>query len=236
MASFGESMQELLSKVATSLGIKASESRRLEMVTEKLEDEKKRYSDKIEDLIDEIQRLEALALGKKKRMDAGRGETRRILGREIEQLLRERSGLKEKEALLFARREKVDLILRKFAVAKEAEVPPEIDYEEYADEAADLMQEVIASEKDSDRATEALGKIRFEEPERPAVDIEKEMASIEGGGGEFELSGSMLDALSELEGAQQEPEPEPEQKSEPESEPKPEPKPEKAREKESEKE
>ncbi len=89
MASFSESMQELLAKVAVSLGIKASESRRLELVREKLEDEKRRYSDKIEDLIDEIQRLESLALQKKKRMDAQRGETRRILGREIEQLLHE---------------------------------------------------------------------------------------------------------------------------------------------------
>ncbi len=200
MANLGESMQELLSKVATSLGIKASESRRLEAVMDKLTAARKQYDDKIEDLVDEIRRLEAIAVRKKREMDAARGETRRILGREIEQVLRERKSLREMEGLIFSRREKVVLLLRKFEVVSTAQASGQLDIEDLADDAVEHMEEVIADEKDADRATQQLEEVKFEEPERPAVDIASELGEIEGTSEEsFELPADMLDELSKLE-------------------------------------
>ena len=197
---FGKSMQEMLAKVAESLGIKPTEARRLELVREKLAGEKQRYTDKIDDLKYEIRRLEELALKKKSEYDRTKGDGKRIVGREIEQALRERKMLREKEGLLFSRLDKVTLLLRKFELASPVEADSPVDLEEMADDAAEYMEDLIDAEKQATRATEDLAGLTYEEPERPAMDVEAEMANLESSGEEeFALSDDLLKDLTDLE-------------------------------------
>ncbi len=202
MGSLGESMQDLLARVATSLGIKDSEARRLEKVIDRLAAEKQRYADKIDDLKDEIERLEAQALKKKKRMDAARGESKRIIGREIEQILVERKSLREREGLLFNRQRKVILLLSKFELASHAtELEKQSLPEDLPDEAMDLMEDLIAEEKSSDKVHDQLEKRRYEEPKRaPEVDVAAELAGITGESeADTGLSKEFMDELDALE-------------------------------------
>jgi len=207
MGSLGESMQDLLARVATSLGIKDSEARHLEKVIDRLAAEKQRYADKIDDLKDEIERLEAQALKKKKRMDAARGESKRIIGREIEQILVERKSLREREGLLFNRQRKVILLLSKFELATHAQEPEKESLpEDLPDEATDLMEDLIAEEKSSDKAHDQLEKRRYEEPTRaPEVDVAAELADITGESeADTGLSKEFMDELDALEDPQAE--------------------------------
>ena len=179
MGRTGETLSDILAQAATLLGLKPSEARKLELIQEKLRVEKTRYQDKVSDLKDEVKRLESIAMRKKREMDDARGQTKRLVAREIEQVLRERNGLQEKVALWFSRLEKVTLLLRKLELAGEIESAEKVDLEELADIASERMEELIDIEKRADRATEDLEGLTYEEPARQQMDIAAELGETE---------------------------------------------------------
>jgi hypothetical protein len=207
MGKTGESLRELLAQAATVLGLKPSEARKIELIQQQLRAEKARYNDRLDDHKDEIRRLESIAMRKKREMDSARGETKRLIAREIEQLLRERNGLREKSSLWFSRIEKISLLQRKLELAAEVEAAEKMDIEEMADIAVDRMEELIDIEKASDKATEQLEKVKYEEPRREKIDVMGEMGAVEGSADESLLSDDAMKDLAELEGLE-EPEPE----------------------------
>ena len=86
MGTLGEAISAILSKLAQLLGIRPSEQRRFQLMDRKLAAASVRNEDRLEALKDRIRQLEAQVLRKKRQYEEARGDTKRILGGEIERL------------------------------------------------------------------------------------------------------------------------------------------------------
>ena len=89
MGNFEESISAILSKLARFLGIKPTDKRRIEIMEQKLAAAKAGNVDRLEALKDKIRQFEAQVLHKKKEYESARGDSKRIVGGEIERLFRD---------------------------------------------------------------------------------------------------------------------------------------------------
>ena len=109
MGSFGETISAILSKLAQLLGIKPSDKRRTELMKQKLATAKASNVDRLEALKDKIRQFEAQALRKKKEYEAAKGDSRRIVGGEIERLFRDLDRLHGQENVIGSNIERISV-------------------------------------------------------------------------------------------------------------------------------
>lgn len=178
MVNFSEVISAILSKLAQLLGIKPSESQRLELMESKLGEAKATNVDRLEDLKREIRALEARALQKKREWVQAKGESRRIIAGEIERTFRDLDRLHGRERIISSNIDKLSLALSKI---KELSVARAQGVEEgQLDELAVELQDVFADLKASDRAAKDLEQEKYEPLETSHIDVEERIAEVEG--------------------------------------------------------
>ena len=178
MSTVWENISDVVARIAQWLGIKPSESKRLEALRAKLTTSKATNVDQRETLKDEIRKLEARTKQKKKEFDAASGDIKRMVGREIEGIFRDLDRLRGRENIITGNLDRISVAVVKIdelIVAKTKGVE-----EGQLDDLALELQDVFADLKESDRATRDLEQERYEAPTSEPVNVEQRMADLEG--------------------------------------------------------
>ena len=178
MSTVWENISDVVARIAQWLGIKPSESKRLEALRAKLTTSKATNVDQRETLKDEIRKLEARAKQKKKEFDGASGDIKRMVGREIEGIFRDLDRLRGRENIITGNLDRISVAVAKIdelIVAKAKGVE-----EGQLDDLALELQDVFADLKESDRATRDLEQERYEAPTSDPVNVEQRMADLEG--------------------------------------------------------
>lgn len=178
MSTVWENISDVVARIAQWLGIKPSESKRLEALRAKLTTSKATNVDQRETLKDEIRKLEARAKQKKKEFDGASGDIKRMVGREIEGIFRDLDRLRGRENIITGNLDRISVAVAKIdelIVAKAKGVE-----EGQLDDLALELQDVFADLKESDRATRDLEQERYEAPTSEPVNVEQRMADLEG--------------------------------------------------------
>ena len=178
MGSFGETISAILSKLAQLLGIKPSEKRRTELMEQKLATAKASNVDRLETLKDKIRQFEAQALRKKKEFEASKGDTKRIVGGEIERLFRDLDRLHGQENVIAANIERISVAQAKLEEYRAAEAKGLEEGE--LDDIALELQEAFEELKVADRASRDLEGVEYHAPQVSPVNAEKRMAEVAG--------------------------------------------------------
>ena len=198
MSKLTDSASAILAKIAEWLGMKPSQAKRIELMEQKLSTARATNADKLEALKDEISKLEHRALQKKKEADAARGDVKRLIVREIEQIFRDLDRLRGRETIITANVDRISMALSKVGELVAAQASG-VEEGQLDDIALDL-QEVFGQLKASDREARDLEREHYEGPERAAVDVEQRVGELEGAKEtSAELSASTLKRLKELE-------------------------------------
>ncbi len=198
MSKLTETVSDILAQLAEWIGLKSSEADKLDALEQKLIRARASNEDRLEALKDEIRTLEARVLQKKKEADAARGDIKRMIIREIEQIIRDLDRLRGRETIITANVERTSV-----AVAKIHELRAARDQgvkDDQLDEIALDLQEVFADLKEADRGVRELEKERYEGAERASVDVSQRVGEVEGSkvtAGEF--SEATLKRLKEIE-------------------------------------
>jgi hypothetical protein len=169
-------LSDLLSRIAQMLGLKPSEAKRMELMEQKLAASKRTNVDRLEAIKEEIRQLEGRALRKKKELDAARGESKRIIVREIEVTFGDLDRLRSKETILAQNIDRISAALAKIQDVRAAKGRG-IE-EEQIDEIAIDAEEAFADLKRSDRAADGLDKIQYTPREPARVDVEERMGDL----------------------------------------------------------
>lgn len=178
MSTVWENISDVVARIAQWLGMKPSESKRLEALRAKLTTSRATNVDQRETLKDEIRKLEARAKQKKKEFDAASGDIKRMVGREIEGIFRDLDRLRGRENIITGNLDRISVAVVKIdelIVAKTKGVE-----EGQLDDLALELQDVFADLKESDRATRDLEQERYEAPTSDPVNVEQRMADLEG--------------------------------------------------------
>jgi len=178
MGSFGEAISEVLSKLAQFLGIKPSEKKRVELMKQKLATAKASNVDRLEALKDKIKQLEAQALRKKKEYEAAKGDSKRIVGGEIERLFRDLDRLHGQENVIASNIERISVAQSKLEEYEAAKAKGLEEGE--LDDIAVELQEAFEGLKVADRASRDLERVEYQAPEVSPVNAEERMAEVAG--------------------------------------------------------
>jgi len=198
MSKLTDTLSAVLSKFAEWLGIKSGQAKRLELMEQKLTAARAANADKLEALKDEIRKLEYRAVQKKQEADTARGDIKRMVIREIEQIFRDLDRLRGRETIITANLDRISVAISKLG---ELVVAQDSGIEEgQLDDIALDLQEVFGQLKASDREARDLENERYESPERATVDVSQRVGELEGAKETpVELSDSTLKRLKELE-------------------------------------
>lgn len=178
MATLGEAASAILSKLAQLLGVKPSDKRRVEMMGQKLASAKVTNEDRLEALKDKIKQLETQALRKKKEYEAAHGDSKRIVGGEIERLFRDLDRLRGQENIIASNIERVSLAQAKLGEYTAAQGQG-LDEGELDDISLEL-QEAFEGLQVADRASRDLEHVEYQAPQISPVNAEERMAEVTG--------------------------------------------------------
>ena len=178
MARFGETISAIFSKLAQLLGIKQSDNRRTELMEQKLATAKASNIDRLEALKDKIRQFEAQALRKKREYEASKGDTKRIVGGEIERIFRDLDRLHGQENVIGSNIERISTAQAKLEEYKAAEAKG-LEEGELDDIALDL-QEAFGELKVADRASRDLESVEYQAPRVSSVNAEQRMEEVAG--------------------------------------------------------
>lgn len=178
MGNFGETISDTLSKLAQLLGIKSSDKHRIELMKQKLAASKARNVDQLEVLKDKIKQFETQALRKKKEYEAAKGDSKRIVGGEIERIFRDLDRLQGQENVIASNIERISVAQAKIEEFKAAQVRG-LEESELDNIALDL-QEAFEGLKVADRASKDLERVEYHAPEVSQVNAEERMAEVRG--------------------------------------------------------
>lgn len=198
MGNFSEKIAAILAEIAQFLGLKPSESRRIELMEQKLAGEMAGNVDRLEALKEKIKLLENQALFKKKEHNNTKGQSRRILGGEIGRIFRDLDRLNGQENVIAGSIERISNAQAKLGEYKAAQSRGLSEDE--LDDIAVGLQEVIDELKGIDRASKDLKDINYNGPEVSPVNVDERFEEL---GGEKEtdsgLSVEVEKRLKELE-------------------------------------
>ena len=170
-------LADIIAKLLELLGLKKTESKNYEAMEQKLRATKATNVDRLEGLKEQIGVLERKVKVKKKEYDAAAGDTRRIIGGEIERLFVELDRLQNRETILGGNIDKVGLAIAKVSEMRDAQAQG-LD-EEMLDDIAVELEDIFAELKVTDRAATGLEKTTYEARKEEKVDIESRMADLE---------------------------------------------------------
>ncbi len=178
MGSFGEAVSAILSKLAQLLGLKPSDKRRTELMEQKLATAKASNVDRLEALKDKIRQFEAQALRKNKEHEAAKGDSKRIIGGEIERVFRDLDRLHGQENVIASNIERISVAQAKLEEYKAAQAKGLEEGE--LDDIALELQEAFEGLTVADRASRDLRRVEYQAPEVSSVNTEKRMAEVTG--------------------------------------------------------
>jgi len=178
MGNFGDAISTVLSRLAQILGLKPSEKHRLELMDQKLAAAKASNVDRLEALKDKIKQFQGQALRKKREYDLAKGDTKRIVGGEIERIFRDLDRLHGQEGVISSNIERISVAQAKLEEFKAAQVTGLEEGE--LDDIALGLQEAFEGLEVADRASRDLERIEYQAPEVSPVDTEKRMAEVTG--------------------------------------------------------
>jgi len=178
MGNLGEVVSSILSKFAQFLGIKPSDKRRTELMKQKIATAKARNIDRLEGLKDKIRQFEARVLRKKKEYEAAKGDSKRVVGGEIERIFRDLDRLQGQENVIVSNIERISVAQAKLEEYEAAQATG-LDEGEVDDIALEL-QEAFEGLRVADRASRDLERVEYQTPEVSPVDTETRMAEVAG--------------------------------------------------------
>lgn len=171
-------LSDLLTGLLERLGLKTfQKKKKFQRMEQSLREKKALNEDRLDSLKDQIERLERNVLFKKREYDAAKGDTKRIVGGEIERLFKELDRSRGQEEILARNIEQITL-----ALAKQAEIKAALDSsvdEGAFDELALELQDVIGELKAADQAAKELETMQYAASRTDSVDIDARMASLE---------------------------------------------------------
>ena len=175
---------ELLAGLLERIGLKKSNATKYDKAMDTFREAKA-------GLNDQIATLEGAAVAKKKEYDAAVGDTKRIVGGEIEQIIADLDRLRNREVI-------IESVIARLSGVQERVLVDCFGKEKiHIDE--DLFDGLISELEAIDRSAEGLEQVRCETPRSEQIDVESRMAASEGqtesAGG---LSQSTLDRLKQL--------------------------------------
>lgn len=194
MATFGEAISSIIIKIAQYLGIKPSDRRRIDMMEQKLATAKAHNVSKIESLKEKIGQLESHAVRKKKEYEKAIGDRKRIIGGEIERLIRDLDRLQGQENIISSNIERISIAQGKLEEVGAADFKG-LDEGELDDIALEL-QESFDELRGVDQLSGELERISYKNSDFRPVNAEKRMAEVEGE--QVTTSGLSLEAEKRL--------------------------------------
>jgi len=198
MKELGEFINAMTVRLAQGLGLKASDQQQLVQWKQKLEQAKADNVDALDQLKEEIARIEQRIRQKKLKYDQAHGLTQKMIGREIEQVFRELDR-KEKQAEITLSGIEANAL----ALDKVGELERAMERgvtEGQLDAIAVQLEGTLGEVMQADNALKDLEQVGYKAPEEAAVDVEKRMGELEGvKQGEKGLSAGTLSRLKELE-------------------------------------
>ena len=178
MGSFRDSMSANLSKLAGILGVKGSDKRRMEQMEHKLSIARAGNQDRLEALKEKIRDLEGQALSKKQELESARGDSKKIIAREIERIFRELDRLHSREKIIAGNLDRISIALVKleeYADAREVGLS-----DDDLDDIALDLQEAFDDLNIADKAVNDLDRITYQPPQASRVESEARMAEVSG--------------------------------------------------------
>lgn len=200
-----EKLRDALKWLAQSVGLQKSRLAELQELKERLDGKRAENADQLEDLKEDIARLERKALRQKEERENVSGQRKKVIAGEIERTFRDLDRLENRENIIASNLEKTSSTIAKveeLIAAQQRGVQ-----EETIDEIAVDLQDAIADMRASDEAVEQMERdTEYEGMKREKVDIETRMAQTEGEEetAEPELSEEAQSRLKELEMAEEE--------------------------------
>ena len=176
MGKLAETIGSVLSRLAELLGLKASEKGKMRALRDKLSQRYENNKDNLDALKQQITSLQVRARRQKAERDKARGENRKIVEKEISQTFREIDRATQREEIITANLDKVNLAQEKISQwldASERGVS-----EDELDDVAIELKEAVDAMRVSDRAATDLDRVRYEGRERPQVDVETRMTAV----------------------------------------------------------
>lgn len=178
MGNFRDSMSANLSRLAGILGVKGSDKRRMEQIEHRLSIARAGNQDRLQALKEKIRDLEGQALIKKQELESTRGDSKRILAREIERIFRELDRLHSREKIIAGNLDRISLALIKleeYADAREVGLS-----DDDLDDIALDLQEAFDDLNIADKAVNDLDRITYQPPQADRVESEARMAEVSG--------------------------------------------------------
>ena len=170
-------ISDQLARLLELLGLKTSERKKFQRMEQALRDKKALNEDRLEELKSQIARVERRILAKKREYETAKGDTKRIVGGEIERLFKELDRSRGQEDILARNLEQIAL-----GSAKLAEIRASLDTgvdEGVFDELALELQDIIGELKAGDQAARDLEAVQYTASRTDPVDIDARMAALE---------------------------------------------------------
>ncbi|MGC9217455.1 hypothetical protein [Acidithiobacillus sp.] len=172
----GDSLRNILSKIAEISGFKPSEQQQLAAYAQKLALAKAENIDNIESVKAEIRRIEEEARKLGEEYEKSHGQTREITRREIELKFSDLDRHRERVTVIAQNIENISLAQEKIRTIQAAAVKgiAEQDF----DDIAESVREEFATLKDADKAAKDLDKETYQRAARPEMDVDARVAEL----------------------------------------------------------
>jgi len=171
-------LNDVIARLLQMLGLKKSQADKYAAMEKKLRAKKASNVDRLEGLKEQIAALENKARQKKKEYDAATGDTKRIIGGEIERIFTELDNTRNRESIIGSNINTVSMAISKTQELVDAQTRG-VEQDDL-DELAVELEDIIGEMKDTDRAAEDLERVKYREPEKKSIDIEDRMEQLEG--------------------------------------------------------
>ena len=171
-------LSDILSMLLQLLRLKKSDAQKHAKIERQLRSSKAKNADRLEGLKEKIATLERQAKVKKKEYDAANGDTKRIIGGEIERVFGDLDGLQGQETVIGRNLDKISLTLTKldeWRAAKEQGLD-----EDMLDDLAIELEDAFADLAAADRTAKGLEAVRYEAPQAKQINVESRMAELQG--------------------------------------------------------
>ena len=138
--------------------------------------EKARLIDSLDQLKEKSNQLERKALGLKNDFDSANGNSKKIIGKEIEQVFRDIDRMRGQENIIMSKIDQYSLAQSKMEELTHAQ-PQGVD-ENLLDDVAVDLQDAHEELKSADRVAADLESIEYENPSMSKIDSEERLAEI----------------------------------------------------------
>ncbi len=171
-------LADIIAKLLELLGLKKGDAQKYDQTERQLRSAKATNTDRLENLKEKIAALEHQAKAQNAKYKTANGDTKRIIGGEIERTCKDLDLLQGQETIISQNLGILSLALAKldeWRVAKEQGVD-----EDMLDSLAIELEDVFADLKATGRTAKGLEGVHYEAPQAKQMDIDGRMAELQG--------------------------------------------------------